>query len=817
MDGKFLYFFISYSRRYKEKSDDIIFVYPENNELHPMLIYVEEQYKDNLFYYKKIFKVIKSGKGKKRNDYYFEFIIDDDKYIIKFDSKGRTFVYEVCLEFGKRIILIRRKIMQKEEYYEKIEYFVKALKLNGEENIIDDFYKETINLYEKKKGFAFLIILFVKIYQKKELCNQLLLIFKKMNENPKYNEKNMDKKEFLKDYTSIFKSIISEADELIKNYNYNPIEFYGIILCYLNYYDYETFNSIINDLYIKNPEDLYEILFIYNDHLKYPINQNFDFFNKFMSYIIANKDFHFFENGLKYINDLGVYLNIIKMNKKAIFEKYKYNEQNIKNIVKLDRKTLFMENELENNNNIINQKRRSNFEVIKNIKSIINFFMDKNTFLIYFANEFWKYLLNYYNEPTPENIEICFRLRDTFIRYYDFVLKFFDKNDTKFTIKKEAINYYELDEFAFLLDQRIRIYNNNPEVTNIEKLALITKFDPYYREPKYFNKADCGIFDFLDLDHIDNNFIQDFKHKNFEIIFKFNIYDYIKTFIEKIMNIPNFDTVIQLINIKNLGDNNKLIYIDSLNKKYDEIISNEIGLLTDEKIKEAIYVVAKIAIINYIYEEKNKKFDFINKRIKQLGKITPLILIEIINQCFNKEDNDKKEENGNKVIKREDKDINNDIDYNELKKFIFEEFSNSLNNENDIDNIIKIIDLLEENENKVIANEFLQKLIEKNLFTKDEFFSDNQNIKISLLYKLYEKGKIKKNEEKYYKRITHLLDEIKKDIEGNIQKSNLEEFLKNGRTLIMQRLSLIKLIFKGFNPDEQYTKLKKRFDDLNKR
>ena len=814
MDGKFLYFFISYIRRYKEHDNDIIFIYPENNELQPRLIYVDEKYENNYYYYNKVFKVSKSAETKKRNKYYFEFDINDNRYYIRFDSKGRTFVYEISLQRRGTNVIVRRNIEQK-EYYEKIEYFVKALKLNGEENIIDDLYKDTISVYETKKGFAFLIILFVQIYKKKDLCNQLLQIFKKMNENSKYAEKNMDRKTFLKYYTEIFKSIISEADELIKNNNYNLIEFYGIILCYLNFYDNETFNLIINDLYIKRPEDLYEILLIYKYHFVFPINQNFDFFNKFISYIIENKDFHYFESGLKYINDLGVYLNIIKMNKKAIFEKYKYNVKNTQNIVKLDNlKFKVMENGLENNNNFINKKRRSKFEAISNIKSIINFCMDKNIFLIYFTNNFWRYLLNYYNEPTPDNIEICFRLRDVFIRYYDFALKVFD---IKFTIKKEAINFYELDEFAFLLDQKIRIYNNNPEVTNIEKLALITKFDPYYREPKYFNKVDCGIFDFLDLEHIDNNFIKDFKHKNFEYIFKYNIYDYIKTFIEKIKNIANLDTVIRLINIKNLGDNNKLIYIDSLNKKFDKIISNEIGLLTDEKLKEAIHAIAKIAIINYAYEEENKKIDFINKRIKKLGKITPLILIEIINQCFNKKNNDKKEENENKVKEKKELDINIDIDYNELKKFIFEEFSNSLNDENDIHNIIKLIDLLEANENKIILNEFLQKLIEKNLFTEDEFFSCNQNIKISLLYKLYEKGIIKKNEEEYYKRITHLLDEIKKDIEGNIQKSKLEKFFKNERSLIIQRLSLIKLILKGFNPDEQYTILKKRFDDLNKR
>jgi hypothetical protein len=110
----------------------------------------------------------------------------------------------------------------------------------------------------------------------------------------------------------------------------------------------------------------------------------------------------------------------------------------------------------------------------------------------------------------------------------------FEKKDSKFTIKKEANNYSERDEFSFLLDQIIRKYNNNPELKDIEKLRFITQYNPYYRESKYFNKVDCGIFDSLDLAQIDDDFIEDFKRMNFEYIFKDNIAEYIKKFIGKI-------------------------------------------------------------------------------------------------------------------------------------------------------------------------------------------------------------------------------------------------------------------------------------------
>jgi hypothetical protein len=333
MENKLLYFFISYEKKQKEDESDIDMILKDKNEL--KCIYVDEKYEDQIYNCNRIFKISKSaGKKEKGNNYYFEFKKNDDEYILKFDSKGKTFVYDVTLEVGKKMIDIRRKINQNKEYYEIIDFFIKALEKNGEESIIDILYKETIELYSMKEGFTFMIELFLKIYQKKNLCIQLLQIFKKINQNPKDIEKNKDRKMYLKDYISKFNSIKSEADKIIENNNYNCIEFYGVLLCYLNYYDYESFISVVNELYDKKPEDLYEILLIYNSHFKPQINQDFEFFKKFIPYAIANKDFPIFEKGLKYIQDIETFLNVIENNKEAIFEKY--NSQKKDSIIKLD-------------------------------------------------------------------------------------------------------------------------------------------------------------------------------------------------------------------------------------------------------------------------------------------------------------------------------------------------------------------------------------------------------------------------------------------------------------------------------------------------
>ena len=114
-------------------------------------------------------------------------------------------------------------------------------------------------------------------------------------------------------------------------------------------------------------------------------------------------------------------------------------------------------------------------------------------------------------------------------------------------------------------------------------------------------------------------------------------------FIDKIKNIPNIDTVIKLININKLSQ--KRIFLDLLNKSYDNIITKELEFLSnDQKLKEAYHIIAKLAIINYVAAfdesknkkdnetkeknsegkgkrvEKDKKFDFINKRLKETDK-----------------------------------------------------------------------------------------------------------------------------------------------------------------------------------------------------
>jgi hypothetical protein len=293
----------------------------------------------------------------------------------------------------------------------------------------------------------------------------------------------------------------------------------------------------------------------------------------------------------------------------------------------------------------------------------------------------------------------------------------------------------------------------------------------------------------------------------------------------------DFDTVIKLINIKNIE--NKNVFLNALTKIYDKTIKK-----IDKEFKK-YEIFAKLAIIYYIYEpNEKKKFNFIENKIKKLDEdMVSGIFIEMMRIYINKK----------RINEREDEFINDEEkkkeeeDFKKIKEYILNEFLN-LNKESDIDNIIALIECLDEKEkkindkdkdkednedneeneenkgNKEIISEFLNKLLdEKNLFKKEDFFSRKENLRIVLLSKLNEKGILQKHEsEEYYDNIKELMGQIKKDIDGEINKKNLDEFLNIQESIIRQRLNLLNIIYDNFNSKEEYQKLKKINDEINK-
>jgi hypothetical protein len=248
-----------------------------------------------------------------------------------------------------------------------------------------------------------MISLFIKLFNKKNLCIKLINEFYKISINKK-NAKNLYRKESLNNYISTFSNISSEADNLIHNNGYDAIQFYGIILCYLNYCDYDNFKKYFIKLYRDEYKVLYEILLTYDSNLLNPIVQDLDFFVKFIEYTTqSNRKFDAFENVLNYILDTETFIVAIDKTKEKIVRKYKNYFRTIK--IKVD---------------LVLNKREKGEEmdaIIPSIESIINFSKEMRILLIYFTSIFWRNILKHYNNSNVYCINICYRLREIFINY----------------------------------------------------------------------------------------------------------------------------------------------------------------------------------------------------------------------------------------------------------------------------------------------------------------------------------------------------------------------------------------------------------------
>ena len=709
-----IYFLIFYPRKQRENPDEFSFL---ENDINPQNIYTDEIDQENgTFYYKKVFKY--NGKANKK--YSLEFEIGKDNYIISFEVKENVFIYELGLKKGnKRIKNIAKEIIDQNSitYNQKIDIFLEALKKNNEKNKVETLYRDIIDLFEKKEGFSFLISLFVNIYKDKKLCPLLIGKFKEMN-NRAIDNKNMDRNKDLAQYINNFKEISSEADNLIKNNDYETQHFYAIILCYLNYYDHDYFMKIFEKLFIEKKEDLYEILLIYFLHFLNPIQQNLDFFVKFIDYCASKKEYNIFENGLNYISDIETFITVLEKTKEKIVNKYLSNKSF---------KPIQLNDSLEFNKK---EKNKDLEDIISVIESINNYSKEKEVLLVYFTSKVWKKILNIYNSPNKIKIIYCYKIRKVFFKYNDLVNELYKKKKINSEIKKDINKYFERDEFAFILDINIKkmIHNNNTELSNSEILGFVVEFNPYYKEDKYSYKKSTDIFDIINLDNNDEQFIDTFKKLEFVSIFKDNIIDFLNKMISKIKTISNLGTILDLIDIKKISKVDE--FFTKLKAKYELVIKKQLDSLKDKELNNAVKIIAKFVDLIFIHENN---CNFIKQKISKLDKkISCLIYIELIRRC-------------------------NVDKYKQMKELIYNNFLNKLEN---INVIIDLIDSLEKHDKKI----FMVKLIKKCQFTKEEYYSNNENEKIVLLCELYDKGKLKRIEDETYGEIEKIMLQISHDV-----------------------------------------------------
>lgn len=650
-EEKEIYFMIFYPRNQKENQKD--FYFSKDCNISPKIILNKEiKTYNNKYRYKKVFKFKNIG-GKEQIELIF-FIGEEDKYIIKLEIKGNIFIYDVDLKKGHKYLdNIAKEDMKQNlmEYPDKLDIFLDALKESKGEDKTKELYQETIELYSKRSSFSFLISLFAKIYKDKVMCSSLIKKFYEMNKSFKLNSKkdsnyNSNRNEKLgTQFNSLMVKIASEAEDLIKTNNYDRIQFYGIIICYLNYYEYNTFENCINKLYQdeKDRETLFEILLVYFSQFLNPVKKDEsdkEFFIKFFEYIISKKEFSFVKIGLTFISDIDTFIILIDKTKEKLYDKYikeKYNKTKFKSI------------ELKDNLKLQEDK----IDIItKGILSINNYSNKIKILLVFFKSDFWKSISKVFYKPNPNCFIVCSKLREIFREYYELIQSICDKINDKEKIE-DIQNFYDIDEIAYSLNDIIKRFFNNKKkegkkLKNSEILGYIKEYNPYYKEDNYKHKREAYILDELvfeydiyskDEDIITDHkiFIETFKALEYEDIFKDNMVKFIVIVLNKINNISSFDTVMDLIRVDKIKNKVKE-YFEKLKNKYELVIKPNIETIEDSKIDKPVEIISKF--VKLIFDNENN-IDFLKYNISKL-KISPLIYNQLIRICTDKKYNDMK-------------------------------------------------------------------------------------------------------------------------------------------------------------------------------
>ena len=782
-EQKEIYLIIFYQRDEEEKKD---FAFNEDcKNLVKTIINKKIKTTNNKYAYKKVLKYKHVG-GKKNVELIF-FIGEKEKYVINFEIKGKIFIYDVELKKYHKILdnippdIIDQQTM---EYKDKLDLFLEALNQNEEEDKIKELYQETIELYSLKSNYSLLISLFTKVYKEKKLCDQLLNIFYDMNiklikDKKENNKPNPDRNEKLGDqFNSKMAQIASESESLINDYQYDPIRLKGIIICYLNYYDYNTFEIFMNKLYSENRPILFEILLLYYSQFFKPVKKEEnakEFFVNFFVYIILKKDFSFLNIGFTYISNLENFIVILDKTKDKIFNKY----------IKENKKSGFKPIELVDSLKISEDKIET---IIDGIVSINNYSKKINNLLAYFKIDFWKSLFIKFNNPDLKSFQICLDIRKVFREYYNIINSVCDKEKDK-EIIKSITDFYNIDEFAYLINESIKkfFYNNKGKLDNSEILGCIQKYNPFFKESEYKYKREAYFLDYLvfkyDINSDDDDviqahkkFIETFQKLEYEDIFKDNMIKFIEEIGNKINDISSFGTVLELIRIDKIKEK-VAEFIEKLKYKYELVFKPEFEKLKENRLKKPIEIIAKFEKLIFDHEDNT---DFLEKNISKLKSC-----FLIYNRLM--------------IICKGDK-------YKKMKDYIIKQYLENIEN---IDNIIALIDSLEKNDKE----NFLKELFTKCEFTRDEFYSTEDNKKINLLYALYDHKKIKK----VSGNIETILNEITNDIDKEeIERKKIEEFFCNSEKVIKRRLELIKLVFNNFAVESSYDKLKIKIDSIKR-
>ena len=237
--------------------------------------------------------------------------------------------------------------------------------------------------------------------------------------------------------------------------------------------------------------------------------------------------------------------------------------------------------------------------IIKGIKSINNYSQEIKYLLVYFKSNFWKNLLNNFNNIEPESFNICLELRQCFNQYHSIIYSICNREKYR-AIIRDINDFKVLDEFSYILYKNLKHFlrDKKGKLTNSEILGYIyiQFYNPYYIEPENKYRRDPYILDYLvyeydiyssDEDAIKDHikFIKTFQKLEFEYIFQYNMEKFIELMVNKIKDISSFDTIMDLIRKDKIGIKIK-VYLKKMKDKYIQIVKPEIQRLNYNKLKK---------------------------------------------------------------------------------------------------------------------------------------------------------------------------------------------------------------------------------------
>lgn len=412
----------------------------------------------------KLLKVFKfQGEIKEKSQVDFEFVYDkkDFKVILKY-QKGRIFLYDIDLKQETSDVNYKYKSINqnKIEIHDKMIFFKEALKNENKEDKLEILYSDSIKLYDERPNFQFLIKLFINVYNNKLSKNLIDIYVKKIDSSQQKHNIIIENLE--KDIDNI-NDICKNAEQSIKDFELNKIDFYGLIFCYLNNYNNEKFQEECDKMQKKEKDVLFEVLLKYKSYFKKEMNLDNDFLKQLIEYSTSKTFEEFKENIKYYLKNINIFLEIINNCRDKIIEIKDFKPIDI---IKIE------DNEIIDFHNLI-----------KNICSILVFSKDQKKLLVNFKCDFWKKLAEKCLIPNIINIKLCYQIQNECLeKYFSYLQEFLNEY---VSIQKEIKEFYNKETFKYQLDKLINAYiNNNNNVSNTEIVDLIKNYNFFYQKIK---------------------------------------------------------------------------------------------------------------------------------------------------------------------------------------------------------------------------------------------------------------------------------------------------------------------------------------------